>query len=145
VPPQTCRPALDSDKRPNGSQKPSFSPRFSVNLRHLSWERGKNSRKTREKSSKNGAKWRFFEGKSAISTVVYENGIEAQTNGVPGLTSASPAALSDRQTANSKTERHFRRVECRDDPRAVGHGITKGAGDFARRQPYDAIGAGDFV
>jgi hypothetical protein len=119
VPVQTCRQALDSAKRPDRRQGPSFSRRFSGNLRHFSGERGKNSRKASENSSKNGERWRFFEANSAISTLVYKNGVEARTIGAQGLTSAGPAASSDRQTANLKTERHFRRVECRDDPRGL--------------------------
>ena len=85
----------------------SFSPLFADNLRHLVWERGKNSRKTSEKSLKNGEEWRFFEGQSAILTSVYARGTEAQTAGALRLTSATPAASSELLTANLELERHF--------------------------------------
>jgi hypothetical protein len=75
--------------------------------RHLSWERGKNTRKTSEKSLKNGGKRRFFEGKSAISTFVYTTDTRAQTASMPRLASASPAASNGLLTANSRMERRF--------------------------------------
>jgi hypothetical protein len=52
-------------------QKPSLSPHFSDNLRHVSCDRRKNSRKTSERSRENGGNWRFIEGESAISALVF--------------------------------------------------------------------------
>jgi hypothetical protein len=76
-------------------------------MRHRSWEFVKDSGKTSEKSTKNGGKWRFFEGQSAILTSVYARGTEAQTAGALRLTSATPAASSELLTANLELERHF--------------------------------------
>jgi hypothetical protein len=107
VPSQTCRRAIDSAKRPNRRQKPPSCGHFSDNLRHVWWERGKNSGKTSGISIKNGGKWRFFEGQSAILTSAYARGIEAQTAGMRVLTSASGPATSEVLDDNSKMERHF--------------------------------------
>jgi hypothetical protein len=125
VPAETCRHALDSAKRPNRRQKPPSSRHFSGNLRQLSWERAKNSGKTSKKSIKNGGNWRFFEGKSAISTYVYARGTEAHTAGILELMSSRPAAWSELLTDNSKSDRHLsgrdsdRRVSDRGDLRVA--------------------------
>jgi hypothetical protein len=107
VPAQTLRPARDSAKRLDRRQKPPACRHFGGNLRHLSCERGKNSGKISENSSKNGGNWRFFEGQSAISTPVYAKWSKANPTDMLGLTSASRTASRDLLTANSKTERHF--------------------------------------
>jgi hypothetical protein len=100
-------PQAEFGRRLNRRQKPSFSHLFSDNPRHLCWRRRKNSRKTSKKSTKSGAKWRFFEIQSAISTCVYTTGAEPQITGMPGLTSAFRDATSNLLTANSEMERHF--------------------------------------
>jgi hypothetical protein len=85
----------------------------------------KNPGKMGKNGTKNGEMWRFFQGQSAISTSVYATRTEAQTTGVPELTSASRPASSNLLTANSKTDRHFfgcdwdRRVSDRRDMRVI--------------------------
>jgi hypothetical protein len=113
-------------------QKPFFARHFSANLRHLFWERGKNSGKTSETSIKNVGNCRFSAGQSAISTSAYTTGTRAQTVGMLGLSSASPAATSDLLTDNSKTDRHFfgrdcdRRVSDRRDMRVAPGDLSWG-------------------
>jgi hypothetical protein len=111
VPAQTRRPAPDSAERLNRRQKPPSCGHFSGNPRHLFWERGKNSGRTSEKSIKTGGEWRFFEGRSAISTSVYKTGTGAETAGMLGVTSARPGALVELTADNSKTKRHLRPAE----------------------------------
>jgi hypothetical protein len=94
-----------AQQKRGGNRPPSRQ--VSGNLRHLLWKCGKSSGTTSQKSIKNGARWRFFEGQSAISTSVYKSGTRAQTASTLRLTSASIAALSEILTDGSKMERHF--------------------------------------
>jgi hypothetical protein len=144
--PETCCAALISTSGPTAAKKPPSSHRFSDTLRHLSQKRGKNSGETGEKSIKNGEKWRFSEGQSAISTSLYTTEKVAETTGMPGLTSASPLALSDLLTANSKTERHCfgcdwdRRLPDRRDIRVAPGSSSPHWFRFARRDtPYAVL------
>ena len=108
MPAQTCRSAHRIRLAAQPPPKPSSSrPLCLQSATPLPGSAQKNSEETSEVSIKNGGKWRFLEGQSAISTSAYTTGTEAQTTGMLGLTSASPAASSDLLTAYSKADRHF--------------------------------------